>query len=125
MIHDLGGGFSGEENVELFSAATEGLSSAGHPCQAGRDQAQDLVARVMAVGVVETLEVIDVYDRDRIRSLQPEKRVIKGASRLKRGEFVVIGKKVGILDDRNSEDAGCGDRVHDRDAGYSSKAQRQ
>ena len=39
MIHNFGGGFSRKENVELFSAASVGLSPASHSRQAGRDQA--------------------------------------------------------------------------------------
>src|ERR1700756_11096 len=81
MIYDLRGSFSRKQNVEFFSAAAEGLSASGHPCQAGRYQAQDLIAGVVAVGVVEALEVIDVDYRDRIRMLQTKQRIVESAPR--------------------------------------------
>ena len=81
MIRDLACGFARKQNCEFFSSAPVSLPSTGHPCQLGCHQAQHLVSGVMAKGVVETLEVIDIDHRDRIWMLQAQKRVVTAALR--------------------------------------------
>ena len=45
------------------------------------DQAEHLISGIVSVGVVDALEMIDVNRSDRIRSLQPQQRIIKRATR--------------------------------------------
>ncbi len=100
VIHNFGSGLSRKEDLELLPAATVGLAPARHTRQVGRDQSQYLVSGVVTVGVVESLEVIDVNHRDRIGLLQPQQRIVKSAARGQRRKFIVISQQVRVLDDR-------------------------
>ena len=80
MICHLGGRLAGEQDAEFFSSAAVRLAAARDPRQPGCDQTQNLVSSVMAVGVVELLEVIDIDDGNRIRSLQTQQGVIERAA---------------------------------------------
>ncbi len=66
--------------------------------------AKHLVADIVAVGIIEVLEVIDVHDGEGVALGQREQRVIEGAARRECGEFVVIGEEVRVLDDGAGQD---------------------
>src|ERR1017187_2468619 len=93
---------------ELLASAAEGLAVAGDFGQARGHHAQDLVACVVSVGVVELFEVVDVDYGDGILLVEGEEGLVEGAASTNAGEFVVVGEHVGRLDERGGEDEGGG-----------------
>src|SRR5262252_4801991 len=90
MYDNFGGGFSGKQDREFLASATVGSPTPGHSGQVRGNEPQHLISRVVAVGVVESLEVVDVDNGDRIWILETKQRVIEGSPRWQTGQFIVI-----------------------------------
>ena len=63
-------GFSLKQNGELFASDAERPAASSHTAKSRRHHTQNLIAGVVAIGVVETFEMVHVYDRNRIRLLE-------------------------------------------------------
>jgi hypothetical protein len=81
MIQHVGRVFPGEQDIEFFSTAAVSAAASSHASQIGCNQAQDLIAGVVSVGVVEPFEVIDVDDGNGIGFLQSLHGIVEGAPR--------------------------------------------
>ena len=103
MIGGIAGGACGKQNRKLFTTYAEGLATSTDPRQLRGHQPQDLVSGVMAVIVVDVLEVVDVHNSDRKRMLQAQERIIEGAAGVQACQFVLIGQWVGVLNDATSQ----------------------
>ena len=62
----------------------------------------------MTISIIELLEVVDIHDRNGVGVFEVEQRVIESAAGGKGGEFVMVGKNVGVLDDGTDQDQSCG-----------------
>src|SRR5581483_10673767 len=89
---------TGKDNCELLASAAVGPTSTSDARQPARHHAQHLVTNVMTIGVVELLEVIHVHHGNGVRLRQFADRLIERPARRNPGEFVVIGQRVGVLD---------------------------
>ena len=68
------------------------------PCQARGNHAENLVAGVMPISVVEALKVVDVGHSNGIGSRKPGQSLVEGAARGQAGKLIVITHEVGRLD---------------------------
>ncbi len=125
VIQDISGCLAGKHDGEFLSTAAVGLSSSADSRKARCDHAQNLVSGVVAVSVVAAFEVIDVDHGDGIRRLQAKQRVVEGAARGQRREFVVIGEQIRGLDDRACEDECGGGEVCGGNSARPSEIQRE
>src|SRR5579864_6976864 len=90
---------SGQDDDELFSAETaHNILRADAPAEEGRELAQDRVARIVAVGVVKLLEVVEIEHEDAERLLGPHgaadfsiQRLFEIAAVVESGERVLDG----------------------------------
>ena len=103
-----------EEHGELLAAVTVGASAAAHHFQRDADLPQQLVAHVVAVLVVEALEVVDVHHGDRVLAAEPQQRLVEGAASRQPGQWVVIGHAMRGLDERDDQDEPGGRQVRGR-----------
>ena len=111
MIESILGGSFPKYNGELLSAAAKRLSPAAHLRDPRGHHAQNLVAGIVTIGVVEFLEVVDIDDRDRILLIEREQRVVERAPAANAGEFVVVGENIGRLDEGSGQNEGSGGDV--------------
>ena len=81
MVEHVGSVFAREQDIEFFSTATVSAAASSHSSQIGCDQAQNLIAGVMSVGVIEFLEMIDIDYGNGIGLLQPLHGIVEGAPR--------------------------------------------
>jgi hypothetical protein len=104
-------GFSLKQNGELFASDAERPAASSHTAKSRGHHAQNLIAGVVAIGVVETFEMVHVYDRNRIRLLEMRQRLIESPPSLQARQFVVIGEEIRILDDRADQNQTCGRHI--------------
>ena len=98
MLESFFGGCVAKDYGELFASAAEGLAIAADIGQPLGHHAQDLIAYVVSVGVVELLEMIDVDYGDGILLVERKQGLVEGAPSANAGEFVVVGEHVGRFD---------------------------
>ena len=94
MFDNFGASFAGKQDGKFLASATVSPSATRHSGQVRGDQSQYLIAGVVAVRVVESLEVVDVDDCDRIGILETKQRLVEGSPRGQTGQFIVIGQEV-------------------------------
>src|SRR5208282_5083566 len=109
-----------KQDGELFSAHAVSLPATADPGQPRSNHAEHLVAGVVPVGVIEALEVVDVSNGNGVRSGKPSQGLVEGAAGGKGGQFVVIGERVGGLNDGTGENQRSGGEVGAADAAYAS-----
>jgi len=80
VVEDLWRRLVRKHDSKFFSAVTISVSASSDPSQPGGHEPQDFVARVMSVGVIESLEVINVDHGDGIGGFEALQRVVEGAS---------------------------------------------
>src|SRR5436190_13888281 len=71
--------------------------------EARRDEPEDVVSRIVPVGVVEALEVIDVDHGDRELSGESRQGFVQGATAGQFGQAVAVGHHVGGFDHGDDE----------------------
>src|SRR5437667_5749212 len=103
MSEDLLRIATGKQDGELFATDAVRFSTAAHSGESGCHQPKHLVPAIVAVRVVDAFKVVDINRCDCIRWLQGRKRVVECAARTEAGEFVAIGKRVGVLHDATGE----------------------
>jgi hypothetical protein len=69
MVEHFPGGFVSEEDGEFFSAYAKCLSAASDAREVRRDHAQHFVSDFVAIGVIDTFEVIDIHRSHGVGSL--------------------------------------------------------
>ena len=104
----------GEQHGKLLAAIPERPSASAHLAQPGADHPEQLIAHVVAVLVVEALEVIDVHHGDRVRPAQPRQRFVERATGRQPGQLVAVGHAVPRLDQREHQDQAAGRQVDAR-----------
>src|SRR5262245_11098879 len=90
---------SGEQDDEFLAANSKCFSTSGCTRQPGCNKPKYLVTGVVSIVVVDALEVIDVHDGYRERMTESEQGIVKCSTGVEPGEFVVIGKRIRILND--------------------------
>ena len=86
----------GEQDGELLPAIAVRPTAAADGGEAAGDQAQHLVADVMAVGVVEGLDVVDVDHGDGVASVGAGQHRIRRPAPRQRGQLVDEGEAVAL-----------------------------
>src|SRR5258708_35483474 len=123
MLQHVSGCLARKYDGEFLSPAAVGLSSTRDARQPCRDHAQHLISGVVAVSVVATLEVVDVEYRDGIRRFQSQQRIVKGAARRQRRQFIVIGEQVSSLEHCSCKDERCSREITCRESTRPSETQ--
>ena len=54
------------------STYRQAVTAAGYGCKLGGDQSQNLIPGFVTVGIVESLEVIDIHNRNSVRLFEAE-----------------------------------------------------
>src|SRR5207237_6801829 len=90
----------GEEHGEFFPSVAVGLAASADRAQAVGYQLEYLVAHVVAIAVVELLEVIDVHHRDDVTAAHRRERLVERAPAGECGELILEGERVRRLDHR-------------------------
>src|SRR5580698_6999596 len=90
--------FTRKQDRKLFASYAKSFAAAIHLCQSSGDQAQHLISGVVAISIVEVLEMIDVHHRDGVGRLQTKQGFVISTPRWQSSEFVVIGENVRIFD---------------------------
>jgi hypothetical protein len=100
-----------EDHREFFAAVAERTSAAAHLRQPRADHAQQLIAGVVTIRIVETLEMIEVDHRDRVGALEPAERLGQCAAARQPGQLVAVRDRVRRLDQRHEQHKpGAGER---------------
>src|SRR6266704_5154921 len=102
---------SRKQDRKFLSAHPVRLSSAAYASKPGGDHAEHLVSCVVPVGIVEALEMVDIYGGDGIRLFQAKQRIVEGAPGTQSSKLVVISQQVGILHDRANQDEAGGSHM--------------
>ena len=94
----------GEQNAELLAAVSIRRASALDRREAGGDELQHLVADVMAVVVVELLEMVHVYHPDGVGRTEAREALLERAAAGQVRQFVAEGEAVRFLEHGREQD---------------------
>ena len=84
---------------ELLAAVAVSLTTTADLAQLAGDQAQHLIADIVAVGVVELLEVVNISHRDHITATQSLQAFIQGAAARQTRELIAKSHLIGLMRD--------------------------
>src|SRR5580700_6845413 len=107
MVEGFFGGGGVEDYCELLTSTAECPSIASDFRQPGRNHTQNLVSDVVAISVVEFLEMVDIDNGDRILMIKRMQRLVEGAASANAGEFVMVSEDVRSFDERRGEYESC------------------
>src|SRR6476659_3978583 len=103
MSEDLLRVASGKQDGKFFAANPVRLSPTANTGEPGCYEPKHLVPAIVAVGIVDALEVVNINRGDCIGRLQGGKGIVECAPRTETGEFVPVGEGVRVLNDATGE----------------------
>ena len=103
MRHAFGRRLAGKHQREFFAAIAIGLAAARHAPQLRGHHAQHLIAHVVAMGVVERLEMVHIGHRQRVHAAHALQALVQRAPPRQAGQLVAKGHVKTFVRQRNAQ----------------------